>query len=354
MFLFLLGIRDSKAKTEKDIKMSFLLYLIAFAVGYSLFSLYIYQPEIYIGFTLLPLGAFLLMPILFYRSVWIFTDGGRNEPFPYIRHFSVAVFLILLLSPWLPFIPASIRADMLAGREIASDYHVFVMIYKCKSLVIWLFVAIYVILPLIRLINYYRAINHRAGLSGFPVRRLLYIAVISFIIPVVSAMLLIIPQNELFSSLFFITFLMFFVVLLSITGYNIICNRFTLYRLPVTEPEVKNDEGKIVTVPLTRKRFEEYMKEHKPYLNSGLKITDLIGPLRANRTVISNFINQTYGVNFNRYINHLRMNELERIKILPSNKDKNIAQLLSKTGFSSMRNYTRAIAAEQNNQSAES
>lgn len=112
---------------------------------------------------------------------------------------------------------------------------------------------------------------------------------------------------------------------------------------------VENAEGKIVTVPLTGKRFEEYFREHKPYLNPELKITDLIDPLKANRTVISNFVNKTYGVNFNRYINRLRVKELERLKNLPKNKGMEIPQLLSKAGFSSMRNYTRALAAEQDN-----
>lgn len=110
---------------------------------------------------------------------------------------------------------------------------------------------------------------------------------------------------------------------------------------------LKNTSRKPVTEPLTRERFEKYIGRQKPYLNPQLKITDLVEPLHANRTVISNFVNNTYGMNFNRYINHLRLGELERLQNSGKADGKSKAELIAKAGFASMRNYTRAINAAQ-------
>jgi YesN/AraC family two-component response regulator len=61
---------------------------------------------------------------------------------------------------------------------------------------------------------------------------------------------------------------------------------------------------------LTRKQFEKYMQNARPYLKSDLKITDLVSDLQINRTYISSFINSEYGMNFSNYINTLRLMSL--------------------------------------------
>ncbi|MFR1292098.1 MAG: hypothetical protein ACLSB7_07785 [Parabacteroides distasonis] len=49
------------------------------------------------------------------------------------------------------------------------------------------------------------------------------------------------------------------------------------------------------------------------FLRPGYKMTDLVEDLDVNRTVLSAFINQTYGMNFNRYLNRFRLRELDRL-----------------------------------------
>lgn len=368
IYLLLLALRDSKTNRERSVKLSFLLYLIVFTAGYLSLTLYTYLPSFYVYFSSFTLAAFMFTPILFYRLAWMLTDTGRKAPFPYAKHFPLPAILTLTLIIWSTFIPFPIQLDLIRGQEINSDYSAFSLFFRSKLFVGSVFVLIYVALSLVRLANYYRAMNQGAKPCKCPTQLMLFIAVPIFMLPLVSAVLLKALRNEGINSLLAITLLLIiFVVLHSIMGYNIICRRFVLYLLPTEESSavmpkramrqiaerVENTEGKIVAVPLTRKRFEEYFREYKPYLSPELKITDLIEPLKANRTVISNFVNKTYGLNFNRYINRLRIKELERLKSLPANKEIEIALLLSKAGFSSMRNYTRSLAAEQDKQPTE-
>lgn len=368
--LLLLALRDSKTNRERSVTLSFLLYLIVFTAGYLLLTLYTYFPSFYVYFSSFTLAAFMFAPILFYRLAWVLTETGRKVCFPFVRHFSLPALLTLTLILWSAFIPLSIQLDLIMGQEINADYGAFCLFFRSKLFVGSVFVLFYVALSLMRLANYYRAMNQGAKPCKCPTQLMLFVALPLFMLPLVSAVLLKALRHEGVDSLLAITLLLIlFVVLHCILGYNIICRRFVLYWLPTEEPtvaavmpkramrpiaeRVKNAEGKIVAVALTRKRFEEYFREHKPYLNPELRITDLIEPLKANRTVISNFVNKTYGVNFNRYINRLRLKELERLKSLPAHKETAIALLLAKAGFSSMRNYTRSLAAEQEKQSTE-
>lgn len=159
-----------------------------------------------------------------------------------------------------------------------------------------------------------------------------------------------------------------------VLGYNVIRRNFLLYMAKEKEeikesntvipeqtekPKLKkrkykrrselslSAEGKSVSIPITEKRFEAYMQDSKPHLNPNLKITDLMSPLKANRTAISNFVNKTYGSNFNRYINRLRLKEVERLQKMPSNINMELSKLVTIAGFADMRHYRRALEAEQ-------
>lgn len=56
-------------------------------------------------------------------------------------------------------------------------------------------------------------------------------------------------------------------------------------------------------------RLEQLMKSEMYFLDSGLTLAELSGKLNTNQTYLSQLINQHYGVNFNDYINELRIKE---------------------------------------------
>ena len=58
-------------------------------------------------------------------------------------------------------------------------------------------------------------------------------------------------------------------------------------------------------------------------------MTDLVEDLDVNRTVLSAFINQTYSMNFNRYLNRFRLRELDRLRSHPANQGKSVSSLIA-------------------------
>ena len=66
----------------------------------------------------------------------------------------------------------------------------------------------------------------------------------------------------------------------------------------------------------------------------------------VNRTVMSNFINQTYSMNFKRYLNLWRIREYQTLIKRPSNERKNPYQVMVMAGFKDSRHFQRAIQLE--------
>jgi AraC-like DNA-binding protein len=98
--------------------------------------------------------------------------------------------------------------------------------------------------------------------------------------------------------------------------------------------------GQLIEVDKTV--FESYFRKNKPFLNPYLTINDLIEPLHSNRTYLSKFINRTYRMNFNTYINTCRLHEMDKLLAMPGNRHKTPASLYSQAGFRSYRNYLNA------------
>ncbi|MDR1096571.1 MAG: hypothetical protein LBL57_00410 [Tannerella sp.] len=129
--------------------------------------------------------------------------------------------------------------------------------------------------------------------------------------------------------------------------FHIIRREYPFLAVYATEEETeKSAEGRrLHEGKLTRRRLEAWFRKKKPYLRGDFKITDAAKAMDVNRSVISAFINKNYGMNFNRFVNRWRLEELERLRLLPSNKGKSIAQLFAKAGFTEARQYRRAVEA---------
>jgi len=108
------------------------------------------------------------------------------------------------------------------------------------------------------------------------------------------------------------------------------------------------EEEEINKIPgnLNKKDFEKFMNEKKPYLNPRLKITELASGLYTNRSYLSAFINMSYNMNFNRYINRCRLEEMEKMKQNPAYINYRDAELAVMAGFSNYKGYKRIKKAE--------
>lgn len=92
---------------------------------------------------------------------------------------------------------------------------------------------------------------------------------------------------------------------------------------------------------IDQKEFEQYFTIHRPYLDMELKITDLLDVFKTNKSYLSRFINEVYGMNFRQYVNSWRMAEMEKLLQMDENQGKSIESLCKQAGFGSVRSYWR-------------
>lgn len=112
--------------------------------------------------------------------------------------------------------------------------------------------------------------------------------------------------------------------------------------LPVEiEPESQPAETKEeLPLKILYKNLIIYFAKEKPYLNSELKIDDLILVLGTNRTHLSNAINQFSGKNFNRFVNDYRI-EFAKEYISKNHPDCTKEEVAEAAGFGSVRSFER-------------
>lgn len=100
----------------------------------------------------------------------------------------------------------------------------------------------------------------------------------------------------------------------------------------------KSDKNKIA------KRLNQW-KELKVYLRFHVTIQDLSREIGINRTYLSNFINETYGENFNNWINGLRINEA-KYKILTTSED-SLSEIARKVGFADLAHFSKIFKRKE-------
>ncbi|MDR1756985.1 MAG: hypothetical protein LBR65_08540 [Culturomica sp.] len=90
---------------------------------------------------------------------------------------------------------------------------------------------------------------------------------------------------------------------------------------------------------LTKKRFEDFLRKKRPFLNPDLKIAELTRPLLTNQRSLSTFIRRTYNMEFEQCMNYFRFREVERLQYL--GPIRNAIALSVKAGFWSYNVYLR-------------
>jgi AraC-like DNA-binding protein len=77
----------------------------------------------------------------------------------------------------------------------------------------------------------------------------------------------------------------------------------------------------------------------KYYCESGVTIEDIANQLNIGRTTLSNLINREEGVNFNTWINRLRIDHAKQLMI--DNPDYTIAKISEQVGYTEQANFSR-------------
>lgn len=348
MFLLAVSLTDSKTRYKQQLKWLSLLIFTLFASGCLLPIIEVYFASASAFLGVLMSVVLIGLPMFGYRLVCHLTDAGKTDSFHHIRHYALPIIYVLFL----------ILTEILRCENYCSK--------QLNLIVVPLFVLFYLLLSLIQIRKYRSFLDAKIRKTTNTKLWFRFVTKVT-LVTTLSPVIILFPQN---TTLLFVIYMVVMFSFVLVSSQLCYCSVFLNYAQPtplrtvctkqpkgsaVVQPQKsnrriakvsKNANGRMEMEPLTGKRFEEYMKKHKPYLNANFKMTDMEEALCANRTVISNFVNSTYKMNFNRYINHLRIKEVERLQKLFSSDRCTLTELIHKAGFSTMRNYTRAIDIE--------
>lgn len=359
------SLHDCLKRDERKLKRIVLFYFAMSGIGWFVVFCYEFNPVLFVWLNVACLASFMFPAIFFYRIIRFLTRLGQPENFS-VLHYLLPGALLAVMLVWSLFTPFDVQLEIVKGKAQAfpAGYEAYARFFTVKPLLRVIFGLIYYLFVILLLTDYYnRATETRQPLYK-PAKWILFLVGISLASLFSSMLPTFMPRGKILYSIWT------FMVALSIAAqhvllsYHIICRDYLLYIIPgkkqklpkVTEGQSRQNQLKEVQVKLprrqysgklNRRRFESFIRSNKPYLNPDYKMTDLVEDLDVNRTALSSFINRTYGMNFNRYLNRLRLQELKRLRSQPDGQDKSISSLIDKVGFKDFRNYSRAINAER-------
>lgn len=362
--LLLFSMGDSLTHTEISLKRLVIAYLFTSSFNWLGSFLFGYAPNVFVYINVLLLASYIYDQVILYRFFHLFTHTDNNTRFSPWHHL-MPILLCSILLVWSFFVPYDIQLQIVQSKGILfpEGYEAYGRYFTSKPLIRLIFSVIYTSMIFARLMLYYRKVNSSPNLIRKPARWVIFLGalmVVMVIAPVVGTFT---PREIVFTA-----------KATAVAAFAVFCQQILLsyhvlkrdYLFFVTFPAVKKDEAPDINretdkmqgtkprktytrkdKPLSKRAFESYMSRHKPFLNPEFKIADLAEAMDTNRTYISNFLNNTYGINFNRYINRRRLRELERLRKLPSNIGKAPHDLFDKAGFSTYKQYKRTKDTEE-------
>lgn len=91
-------------------------------------------------------------------------------------------------------------------------------------------------------------------------------------------------------------------------------------------------------------RLEEWI-EQRGFLNARLTIIQLSKIIGINRTYLSNHINSTYGLNFNLWVNHLRIEEAKQL--IKQSPKRNLSEIAEQIGFTDLAHFSKQFKLQE-------
>ncbi len=386
ILLLLLSCRDIYSHRELRIKRLTLLYLSVSLFSWASTFTYFFFPGIFVYLQSFTYPCMLYTQVLFYRIVYELTAEGGGKRFTPL-HYTVPALIFAVLAVWSLFVPYNVQLDIVTGRGrvIPEGYRVYALFFMSKQGVRLLYGVVYMTFVFAQLTKYYKDLNRSVNLVRKPTRWILLLVGLAVASVVVTVVWGIMCGNGL--SLHWMAFIPSATIVAQfvVLTYHIISRQYLLYDTTVTvkpvapkeqagtgigtdilhaAEETEEQEETAITAPakrrktytrvekpLTRRSLEAYLNKHKPYLDPDFKITDLADAMKNNRTYLSGFVNKTYGLNFNRFVNRRRLAELDRLMQLPSNVGKTVREMVQKAGFSDYKHYTRSQRIERQHDS---
>ena len=335
---------------ERKLALLLMMELCTYALGWCGMIIYTVDSVLYMYIEVPFRFCILCAPVITYHLVFTLTRTGVKERFNPVNYIIPAIIALVLLV-WSRFVPDSVRLSIIESRgESPAGYEVYTFMATMNRRLFPLYSILYSVLGLRRIIRFKQALaNYSAdeGRSSIGWLRML-ICITLATIPMASTPALL-GVGRMFGSI--ITLLAALPVMFKdlLLVYNIIAQNYvTIEHFDEDEQAVENGEHSPIMQEngLTTGKLDSFMSKRKPYLNPKLRIVDLAQGLNTNRTYLSGFINREYGMNFSRYINRYRLQELEKLRVAPAYSGMSGMELVQKAGFSNFRGYLRAKKLE--------
>ncbi len=298
-------------------------------------------------------------PVLYY-IVFKVTPGKEKKRFSRI-HIVLPLIMPVIVAVWMFFVPFEVPLGIVQGFwEPNPDYPLFSRAFASIIASEICFDAVYLSLSFIRLHRFRKTLaGRKKNDSRYQMRWLTYMLLIvcgTLIHPAIVAftsMQAVYEAHWLIFPSAVVIFTMQILLLYNLQRHNYppldIKTHPEANKLPMQTPRPvgKNKTliyplGKIKMAQLSRKDFDQYFRHEKPYLDPQLKLTSLAEVLGVNRIDLSKFVNSTYKVNFNVFVNRWRFEEVERLRKLNKNKGVTLKSLILQAGFASYNSFMRA------------
>ena len=304
--------------------------------------LYVVDYNAVVWFNTLFFLALMLDQVLLFHFIFSITGTGRGERFPRL-HYIVPVALAVVMGVWSLLTPYDVQYYIIASRgEPAPGYELYSRFFQSTVPIFIVYNVIYPLLGLLRIRLYRReVVNYSADEQRSSVGWMYRLIVLIWLTLPISSGILFVHR-----SIFFASALTTIGAFLPIFQYLFICYNLIAGNYVIIQPPEQEEKRLRKPKRIDRGRFEAFVRERRPWLDPHLRITDLCVALHTNRSYLSSLINSEYGMNFSRYINLRRLEELDRIRLKPENANALGVEMVLEAGFSSYRSYLRAKADE--------
>ena len=312
--------------------------------------LFYYFPNLFVYLNWYVYLTFILAQIFFYAIIFHLTRTGSNERFSPI-HFAMPVLVATVAIIASIVTPYDEQLRFVLNKEILDTTpSTFQLIMKSRFPVRFLFTVVYTTFAFIRLLRYRKTVTNYSSNSDqstlFEVRLFLWLSIALLPIPILGTII----EKDIIMQ----TFLAPIQVLILAIQFACICHYLPqIHPLPDPDDDITDtdkplleDTTSLKKELLSKQLLEEYLHTYKPHHNPDFKITDLTEPFNMNRTYISSFINNEYGMNFNNFINQLRVEEYSQLRENPIYQNSPNKDLATMVGFNNYRNLTRFLQKE--------
>lgn len=322
---------------EKRLRVFLALTYLVTSLGWLGMLFYSISPNVFAAYHTVFLLTLMLDQVMIFRFVSIITGTGEQHRFNRLHLMMPLFFTAVSLISDFTFSIDQQTILIYSGRSESGSNMWFRMIYALTLIIFIVYNTLYPLLNL-RNIRRYRKfiVNYSSDAYHTSLRWLFTVQVLILItVPLPFAGLLMGLSPETSNFLAWLGAVPYFI------NYLILCYNLLNDNYLVIQPESSKENAPARNIAIDRKQFERYLRENKPYLNPNLRITDLAALLSTNRTYLSGFINKEYDMNFCRFINRYRLQELDRLRSLPSGATKSNIDLVLAAGFSNYRSYLR-------------